>query len=78
MNGHLKLYSCLCSESAAEAASVPDVCQGHLAPVVAEAANDAPGGFITAHSCSERVCSGGLRDLTGTPAYLLPVPKEAR
>lgn len=77
MTGHLKLYSCLCSETADHATQIPDTCQSHFSAVVAEVANDAPGGMGASHTCGERLCSGGIRDLGDMPSYLQPIPRES-
>lgn len=67
MSGHIKLYSCLCAESAETAEQIPDTCQGHFVAVVSEQPNLRQGAMTAGHWCGERLCGGGIRDLE-TPA----------
>jgi hypothetical protein len=56
MSGHIKLYACLCSQSADAADWVPDTCAGHDAPVVAQEPNILTGPMTASHECGERKC----------------------
>lgn len=59
MTGYLKLYWCLCSESADHDSWIPDQCQGHFLTLAATVRNEEPGPMAARHECAERLCSGG-------------------
>lgn len=67
MTGYLKLYTCLCSESADHAAWIPNQCQGHFTPVSVEVPNERTGPMTAVHQCGERLCAGGFRTLETPP-----------